>query len=71
MFNVGDIVECIDNGGYGYLEYGRQFEITRIYKRNGKNFACVRKIGDEGEKGGYYLTRFKLANRKQSNNNLY
>lgn len=71
MFNVGDIVECIDNGGYGYLEYGRQFEITRIYKRNGKNFVDVRKIGDRREKGGYFLTRFKLANRKQSNNNLY
>ena len=71
MFKVGDIVECIDDGGYEYLEHGRQFEITRTYKRNGMNFACVRKIGDEEEKGGYYLTRFKLVNGKQSNNNLY
>lgn len=71
MFKVGDIVECINDGGYECLKYGRQYEVTRTYKRKVRNFVCVREIGDEGEKGGYFLTRFKLANRKQSNNNLY
>jgi hypothetical protein len=71
MFKVGDIVECINDGGYEYLEYGRQYEVTRVWNEYGNDFVDVRKIGDRREKGGYYLTRFKLANRKQSNNNLY
>lgn len=71
MFNVGDIVECINDGGYEYLEYGRQYKVIKVWNHYGDDFIDVRKIGDAEESGGYYLTRFKLANRKQSNNNLY
>jgi hypothetical protein len=71
MFNVGDIVKCISNGGYGYLECGRQYEVTRVWNDWGDDFIDVRELGSKKSNGGFYPKRFELVTKKNTNVDKY
>ena len=70
-FNVGDIIECINDGGYEYLKYGQQYEVTRVWNEYGNDFVDVRELGSKKSTGGFYPKRFELVIRKQTNVNKY
>lgn len=55
MFRVGDIVECVDDGGYPYLTVGKNYTVSVSDNAN----HCV---GIGGSiKTEYYSYRFKLV----------
>ena len=61
MFKVGDIVECINDGGYEFLEHGRQYEIIRVWNDGEDDFVDVRELESKKSVRGFHLKRFKLV----------
>ena len=71
MFKVGDIVECINDGGYEYLEYGRQYEVTRVWNDGEDDFVDIRELESKKSIGGFYPKRFELVTKKNTNVDKY
>ena len=68
-FKVGDIVRCIE--GFGWLEYNKQYEVTRVWNDCGSDFVDVRELGSEKSIGGFYPERFELVTKKNTNIDKY
>ena len=71
MFKVGDIIRCIEDIEYSWLKYNKQYEVTRVWNEYGKNFVDVRELGSKKSTGGFYLERFELVTRKNTNVDKY
>lgn len=71
VFNVGDRVKCVDDGGdYGVLTVGTIYTIRRVYQNhNDETFVNV-----VGGAGGFYPNRFQLVGapvRPEPNTEVY